>query len=249
MLTIGFGRRFATYKRATLLFDDPEWLKQILSDPHRPALFIFAGRAHPADVPGQELIRRVAEIARMPELEDKLLLVEGYDLRFARRLVSGVDVWLNNPVHPLEASDEQRGANEQHDRERDLAGDEHALHTLASSDAAAAAAREGISAAAACRLQRRREREQQRRRDTARKRQNDEPQIEANIGNSRQFRRRGAECGDAPVRDEQTGGGADDREHDTFDEQLADERPAMRRDILIDRLERWVIGHHILARS
>ena len=89
VLTIGFGRRFATYKRATLLFDDPEWLKQILSDPHRPALFIFAGRAHPADVPGQELIRRVAEIARMPELEDKLLLVEGYDLRFARRLVSG----------------------------------------------------------------------------------------------------------------------------------------------------------------
>ena len=146
------------------------------------------------------------------------------------RIETGRDV-----LHPLEASDEQRGANEQHDRERDLAGDEHALHTLASSDAAAAAAREGISAVAACRLQRRREREQQRRRDTARKRQNDEPQIEANIGNSRQFRRRGAECGDAPVRDEQTGGGADDREHDTFDEQLADDRPAMRAEHEPDR--------------
>src|SRR5438445_203071 len=103
-----------------------------------------------------------------------------------------------------------------------------ARHTLASSDAAAAAAREGISAVAACRLQRRREREQQRRRDTARKRQNDEPQIEANIGNSRQFRRRGAECGDAPVRDEQTGGGADKRADDTFDEQLAEDLPAKR---------------------
>ena len=98
------------------------------------------------------------------------------------RIEAGRDV-----LHPLEASDEQRGANEQHDRERDLAGDEHALHTLASSDAAAAAAREGISAVAACRLQRRREREQQRRRDTARERQDDEPQIEANIGNSRLF--------------------------------------------------------------
>ena len=104
VLTIGFGRRFATYKRASLLFQNPEWLNQILSDPKRPAVFIFAGRAHPADVPGQDLIRKIAQISRMPEFEGKMLLLEGYDLRLGRRLVSGVDVWLNNPVHPLEAS-------------------------------------------------------------------------------------------------------------------------------------------------
>ncbi|HYB50861.1 MAG TPA: alpha-glucan family phosphorylase [Burkholderiaceae bacterium] len=104
VLTIGFGRRFATYKRATLLFENLEWLRQIVSDAKRPALFIFAGKAHPADQPGQDLIRRLAQVARMPELEGRILLVEGYDLRLARRLVSGVDVWLNNPVYPLEAS-------------------------------------------------------------------------------------------------------------------------------------------------
>ncbi len=103
VLTIGFARRFATYKRALLLFHDVQWLKQIVSDPERPVLFIFAGKAHPADEPGQELIRRVAEFARMPEFEGKILLVENYDLRLARRLVSGVDVWLNNPIHPQEA--------------------------------------------------------------------------------------------------------------------------------------------------
>ncbi len=103
VLTIGFARRFATYKRALLLFQDLEWLKQIVSDPERPVLFIFAGKAHPADEPGQALIRRVAEIARMPEFEGKILLVENYDLRLARRLVSGVDVWLNNPIYPQEA--------------------------------------------------------------------------------------------------------------------------------------------------
>ena len=104
VLTIGFARRFATYKRATLLFDNLDWLRQIISDPKRPVVFIFAGRAHPADVPGQALIRNLAETAKLPEFEGKLLLLEGYDLRLARRLVSGVDVWLNNPVHPLEAS-------------------------------------------------------------------------------------------------------------------------------------------------
>ena len=104
VLTIGFARRFATYKRATLLFDNPEWLDQILTDSKHPVLFIFAGRAHPADLPGQELIRKVAAIARTPRFEGKVLLVEGYDLHLARVLVSGVDVWLNNPVHPLEAS-------------------------------------------------------------------------------------------------------------------------------------------------
>jgi len=104
VLIIGFGRRFATYKRAALLFENLGWLSQLLGDPERPVLFLFAGKAHPADVPGQELIRRVTEVSQMPEFEGKILLVEGYDLRLSRRMVSGVDVWLNNPVYPLEAS-------------------------------------------------------------------------------------------------------------------------------------------------
>ena len=104
VLTLGFARRFATYKRATLLFENLDWLREIVSDPQRPVLFIFAGKAHPADQPGQDVLRRVSEVSRMPEFEGKILLVEGYDLRLARRLVSGVDVWLNNPVYPLEAS-------------------------------------------------------------------------------------------------------------------------------------------------
>jgi starch phosphorylase len=104
VLTIGFARRFATYKRATLLFEDLEWLKQIVCNDTRPVLLLFAGKAHPADRPGQELIRRIVETSRLPELEGRLLLVEDYDMRLARRLVSGVDVWLNNPVYPLEAS-------------------------------------------------------------------------------------------------------------------------------------------------
>jgi starch phosphorylase len=104
VLTIGFARRFATYKRATLMFENMDWLRQIINDADRPVLFIFAGKAHPADKPGQELIRRIHEISRWPEFEGKLLMVEGYDLGFARRLVSGCDVWLNNPIYPLEAS-------------------------------------------------------------------------------------------------------------------------------------------------
>jgi starch phosphorylase len=104
VLTVGFARRFATYKRATLLFRDLDRLRQLICDPQRPVLFIFAGKAHPADQPGQALIRRIHEIAQMPEFEGHFLLVEGYDLRLARRLVSGVDVWLNNPIYPLEAS-------------------------------------------------------------------------------------------------------------------------------------------------
>jgi starch phosphorylase len=104
VLIIGFGRRFATYKRATLLFENLDWLRQLLGDALRPVLFLFAGKAHPADVPGQDLIRRVMQVAQMPEFEGKILLVEGYDLRLSRRMVSGVDVWLNNPVYPLEAS-------------------------------------------------------------------------------------------------------------------------------------------------
>ncbi|HMJ48999.1 MAG TPA: alpha-glucan family phosphorylase [Burkholderiales bacterium] len=104
VLTVGFGRRFATYKRATLLFENLEWLHEIVRDLQRPVLFVFAGKAHPADEPGQELIRRVIQVASMSEFEGKILFVEGYDLHLARRLVSGVDVWLNNPVYPREAS-------------------------------------------------------------------------------------------------------------------------------------------------
>jgi starch phosphorylase len=104
VLTIGFGRRFATYKRATLLFEDTAWLKQIVGEPQRPVLFVFSGRAHPADVPGQDLIRQITAISHTPDFEDKVLLIEDYDLRRARWLVAGVDVWLNNPIYPLEAS-------------------------------------------------------------------------------------------------------------------------------------------------
>jgi len=104
VLTIGFARRFATYKRAALIFSDPAWLRELLTNPARPVVLVFAGKAHPADRPGQELIRRVVEVGRMPEFEGRILMVEDYDMRLARRLVSGVDVWLNNPVYPLEAS-------------------------------------------------------------------------------------------------------------------------------------------------
>jgi len=104
VLTIGFARRFATYKRATLIFENIDWLRQIIDDDDRPVLFLFAGKAHPADQPGQSLIRRIHEIARLPEFEGKVLMVEGYDLGLSRRLVSGCDVWLNTPIYPLEAS-------------------------------------------------------------------------------------------------------------------------------------------------
>jgi starch phosphorylase len=104
VLTIGFARRFATYKRATLLFNNLDWLREIISDAQRPVLFIFAGKAHPADEPGRELIRQIADLSRKREFEGRLLLVEGYDLHLARRMVAGVDVWLNNPIYPLEAS-------------------------------------------------------------------------------------------------------------------------------------------------
>lgn len=104
VLTIGFARRFATYKRATLLFQDLGWLKEIVSNKDQPVVFIFAGKAHPADRPGQDIIRRIAEVAAMPEFIGHILLLEGYDLHLSRRLVSGVDVWLNNPLYPMEAS-------------------------------------------------------------------------------------------------------------------------------------------------
>ena len=104
ILTVGFARRFATYKRATMLFGNLDWLREILHNPDRPVVFIFAGKAHPADVPGQDLIRRITQISKMPEFTGKVLVVEGYDLALSRKLVSGVDVWLNNPLYPLEAS-------------------------------------------------------------------------------------------------------------------------------------------------
>ncbi|MBP6058950.1 MAG: alpha-glucan family phosphorylase [Nitrosomonas sp.] len=104
ILTLGFARRFATYKRAALLFENLDWLRKIILDQERPVLLIFAGKAHPADTPGQDVIRRISQIAHLPEFEGRLLLIEGYDLRLARRLVAGVDVWLNNPIYPLEAS-------------------------------------------------------------------------------------------------------------------------------------------------
>lgn len=103
-LVIGFARRFATYKRAGLLFEDPIRLARLLNDPERPVLLLFAGKAHPHDHPGQNLIRLIHEFSRRPEFEGKIILIEGYDLSLARRLVTGVDVWLNTPEYPLEAS-------------------------------------------------------------------------------------------------------------------------------------------------
>ncbi|TSA19845.1 MAG: alpha-glucan family phosphorylase, partial [Betaproteobacteria bacterium] len=104
VLVIGFARRFATYKRAALLFENMDWLRSLVNEADRPVLFLFAGKAHPADRPGQELIRRVHQLSCQPEFEGKILMLEGYDLNLARRLVSGCDVWLNNPIYPLEAS-------------------------------------------------------------------------------------------------------------------------------------------------
>ena len=104
ILTIGFARRFATYKRATLLFSDPARLERLLNDPERPVLLIFAGKAHPSDLPGQQLIQVIHDFSRRPEFVGKILLMEGYDLSLARKLVSGVDVWLNTPEYPMEAS-------------------------------------------------------------------------------------------------------------------------------------------------
>lgn len=102
-LILGFARRFATYKRATLLFNDIERLERLLSDQDRPVIIIMAGRAHQADIPGQDLIREVHRYAERPALRGKLILLEGYDLSLARSLVRGVDVWLNLPEYPFEA--------------------------------------------------------------------------------------------------------------------------------------------------
>ena len=104
ILTIGFARRFATYKRATLLFTDVERLHKIVSHPERPVQFIFAGKAHPKDEPGKKFIQEVYKYSRMPEFEGRVVFVEDYDHYVGRRLYQGVDLWLNNPRRPLEAS-------------------------------------------------------------------------------------------------------------------------------------------------
>jgi starch phosphorylase len=103
-LTIGFARRFATYKRATLLFHDPERLHRIINNPDRPVQFIFAGKAHPHDNPGKELIREIVNYARLPEFRHAIVFLENYDMTIARYLVQGVDLWLNTPRRPKEAS-------------------------------------------------------------------------------------------------------------------------------------------------
>ena len=104
VLTIGFARRFATYKRATLLFRNLERLDQIVNNPERPVQFLFAGKAHPADRAGQDLIRRIVEISKMPQFIGKIVFVPNYDISIAKLLVQGVDVWMNNPTRPQEAS-------------------------------------------------------------------------------------------------------------------------------------------------
>lgn len=104
VLVMGFARRFATYKRAAMLFADPVRLARVLSDPQRPVVVIFAGKAHPHDLPGQQLIRTIHDFSMQPEFLGKILLLEGYDMALARSMVSGVDVWLNTPEYPLEAS-------------------------------------------------------------------------------------------------------------------------------------------------
>ena len=103
-LTIGFARRFATYKRATLIFRDLERITQILNNADRPVQLIFAGKAHPADKEGQDLIKRIHEISMMPQFKGKIFLLENYNIAMSRYLVSGVDIWLNNPRRPMEAS-------------------------------------------------------------------------------------------------------------------------------------------------
>lgn len=104
ILTLGFARRFATYKRANLILKNPERLKNILTDPERPVQLIFAGKAHPADNEGKELIKSIVHFARRPELRNRVVFIEDYDINVARYLLQGVDVWLNTPVRPMEAS-------------------------------------------------------------------------------------------------------------------------------------------------
>ncbi|MCR4592253.1 MAG: alpha-glucan family phosphorylase [Bacteroidaceae bacterium] len=103
-LLIGFGRRFATYKRAHLLFTDLDRLAKIVNNPKHPVQFLYTGKAHPADGAGQGLIKKIYEISQRPEFLGKIIFLENYDMQLARRLVSGVDIWMNTPTRPLEAS-------------------------------------------------------------------------------------------------------------------------------------------------
>jgi len=103
-LTIGFARRFATYKRAHLLFRDLDRLSRIVNDPEKPVQFVFAGKAHPRDIPGQDLIKMIVEISKRTEFIGKIVFLQNYDIQLAKRLVRGVDIWLNTPTRPLEAS-------------------------------------------------------------------------------------------------------------------------------------------------
>jgi starch phosphorylase len=104
ILTIGFARRFATYKRANLLLTDVDRLCQMLNDPDRPIQIVFAGKAHPKDEPGKQLIQRIANLRHDPRFNDRVVFVEDYDINVCRHFIQGVDVWLNNPRRPLEAS-------------------------------------------------------------------------------------------------------------------------------------------------
>src|SRR5579863_1952097 len=103
-LTIGFARRFATYKRANLILTDLERLASMVNDPNRPVQFVFAGKAHPLDEPGKKVLQQIAELMRDPKFRDKFVFVEDYDINVGRHFVQGADVWLNNPRRPLEAS-------------------------------------------------------------------------------------------------------------------------------------------------
>ncbi len=103
-LTVGFARRFATYKRATLLMRDPERLERLIANAQRPVQFVFAGKAHPRDVPGKELIKAIVQFSMRPRVRGRVVFIEEYDMGVARRLVQGVDVWLNTPRRPKEAS-------------------------------------------------------------------------------------------------------------------------------------------------
>ena len=103
-LTIGFARRFATYKRANLFLTDIESLASMVNDPKRPVQFVFAGKAHPNDEPGKRVLQQIAELMRNSQFEDKFVFVEDYDINVGRHFVQGVDVWLNNPRRPQEAS-------------------------------------------------------------------------------------------------------------------------------------------------
>jgi starch phosphorylase len=104
VLTIGFARRFATYKRADLVFSDPDRIAELVSNPRQPVQFIFAGKAHPKDEPGKALIQKITNLRHSPRFAHSVVFIEDYDINVCRHLIQGVDVWLNNPRRPLEAS-------------------------------------------------------------------------------------------------------------------------------------------------